>query len=757
MKGWYSRLLLALVVLALLMTPTAQMETDINEDNYDVEVVEKVGESEAEDVKEAPVPDGQTTAEGETTEDTSENTDAVSEAGDEDKADDTEVFSDMVDDEVTETTVDLSEDDLGVVYAAEASMGLLGADNQPVLYDIATTFDDSTFRTYVSTNFDLYTGEGNHKQGADGKLSEYEIGTVARVINLRSSAVASLEGIKSLTALDYLDCSGCASLTSLDVSGLTALRQLVCYDDALSGMNVAGCEGLQTIDCWNNTSLTTLDVSGLSALYHLDCSNCGLTSLTVSGCTALNYADIHDNALASVNMGDSPEILAVCVPDNKRVYYRNNNSETDAYMYFRDRDSGACLTLDYGTTIPPLNGLEMTPVPIDAAHFPDPVFRDYVAANFDRYKADGTAGADGSLCEKDMAEARQIIVYDVNNPTSGLGIKTLEGIKHFVMLESVDCSYNELETLDVSGMTSLKEVFCHHNKIKTLNLSGCKNLYIVDGYANAFTQLDISDCPTITAICKPEYVEVWGDGGGGPDKHTGYIKRRSGALSISVEYDYGVTLITEKAAPPPSGGGNGGGNTSGNGGSTDPGPEAVATTPEVIASAPVTAVTTVATAQVVSVTRAAAKATVSAAPGQTCQIDLGGEQGTKYKSSNRKVATVDQNGTITVRKAGKTKISCKVGKKKRTLTLTIKDPTVPTRVSINVPGSKAVKKGESQALTVTLPEGTDSPIKWKSSNKKVATVSSQGVVTFKKKGRVTITATAKRGKKKAKVKFTVSN
>jgi len=95
-----------------------------------------------------------------------------------------------------------------------------------------------------------------------------------------------------------------------------------------------------------------------------------------------------------------------------------------------------------------------------------------------------------------------------------------------------------------------------------------------------------------------------------------------------------------------------------------------------------------------------------------------------------------------------------VGKKKRTVTLTVKDPTIPKSVTLGVP-TTAVKKGDVITLTASLPAGTNSPIKWKSSNKRVASVSN-GVVTFKKAGKVTITATATRGKKKAKVKFKVS-
>lgn len=151
----------------------------------------------------------------------------------------------------------------------------------------------------------------------------------------------------------------------------------------------------------------------------------------------------------------------------------------------------------------------------------------------------------------------------------------------------------------------------------------------------------------------------------------------------------------------------------------------------------------------------AGKAAVSAAPGAVYQLNLGGVTGKGFKSSKKKVATVSRDGLVTVKGAGKTRITFKVGKKKRTVTLTVKDPTVPTGVALSAPAT-AVKKGDVITLTPSLtPAGTSSPIQWKSSNKKVATVSN-GVVTFKKAGKVTITATAKRGKKRAKVTFRVS-
>ena len=142
--------------------------------------------------------------------------------------------------------------------------------------------------------------------------------------------------------------------------------------------------------------------------------------------------------------------------------------------------------------------------------------------------------------------------------------------------------------------------------------------------------------------------------------------------------------------------------------------------------------------------------------GMTYQIVPGTGTGTRFKSSNKKVATVNQTGLVTPHKPGKTKITFKVGKKKRTVTLKVKDPTVPTSV-VFTPVEKTVKKGDTITLTPVVPEGTVAGgFKWKSSNKKVARVDQNGKVTFRKRGKVTITATAKRGKKKAKIRFKVS-
>ena len=142
--------------------------------------------------------------------------------------------------------------------------------------------------------------------------------------------------------------------------------------------------------------------------------------------------------------------------------------------------------------------------------------------------------------------------------------------------------------------------------------------------------------------------------------------------------------------------------------------------------------------------------------GTNFQILLNGATAKSFKSSKRKVASVSSSGFVTPLKPGKTKVTVKLTNRKRyTVTLNVYDPTIPTSVSLNMSGTNNVKTGDTVTLTASLPSGTNSGIKWKSNHKSVATVSN-GVVTFKKKGSVTITATTTRGNKKAKVKFKVT-
>lgn len=115
-----------------------------------------------------------------------------------------------------------------------------------------------------------------------------------------------------------------------------------------------------------------------------------------------------------------------------------------------------------------------------------------------------------------------------------------------------------------------------------------------------------------------------------------------------------------------------------------------------------------------------------------------------FRSSNKKVATVSANGTVKAKKAGKVNITVQVGNYKQVVKITVKKPTMKLTKS-----SAKLKKGKK--VTIKVKAAPVSKVTFKSSNKKVATVSSKGVVKAKKKGTAIITVKCNGITKKFKV------
>ena len=136
-----------------------------------------------------------------------------------------------------------------------------------------------------------------------------------------------------------------------------------------------------------------------------------------------------------------------------------------------------------------------------------------------------------------------------------------------------------------------------------------------------------------------------------------------------------------------------------------------------------------------------------------------------WTSSDNKVATVSSSGKVIAVGKGACTITCTANdasKKKATCKITVKDIRA-TKVSLNAT-SKTLKLEPNKEINYTLKatispnNATDKSVTWKSSDEKVATVSSNGKVVAVGKGTCTITCTAADGSKKyATCKITVTD
>ena len=117
----------------------------------------------------------------------------------------------------------------------------------------------------------------------------------------------------------------------------------------------------------------------------------------------------------------------------------------------------------------------------------------------------------------------------------------------------------------------------------------------------------------------------------------------------------------------------------------------------------------------------------------------------KFKSSNKKVATVSKKGVIKAKKNGTTYITVyckKKPSKKKKIKIRVGTPVS----SIKVSGYTSLRKGHSATFKRTTNSGaTNKNVTWWSNNKAVATVNSSGKVTAKGYGEAKIYAIAKDG------------
>lgn len=130
----------------------------------------------------------------------------------------------------------------------------------------------------------------------------------------------------------------------------------------------------------------------------------------------------------------------------------------------------------------------------------------------------------------------------------------------------------------------------------------------------------------------------------------------------------------------------------------------------------------------------------------------------KFSTSNKKIVTVSSAGKLNAKKSGRANITISLKsnpKIKKVVKVTVGKPV--TRVKVNK-SALTIKKGGSAVIKATVGPNTASNKKviWKSSNSKIAKVSSTGRIRAVKGGTATITAVAADGSgKKAVCRVTV--
>lgn len=129
-------------------------------------------------------------------------------------------------------------------------------------------------------------------------------------------------------------------------------------------------------------------------------------------------------------------------------------------------------------------------VPVDAAHFPDPVLRKYVTEHCD-------TNGDGKLSAAECAAVQCIDLFEMKITK----VADMTGIEHFTGLRELLACGNQITALNLSGMTKLEKLDVSGcGKLQSLKLSGCAALTQLDASSCALTALDLTGCSALKTV-----------------------------------------------------------------------------------------------------------------------------------------------------------------------------------------------------------------------------------------------------------------
>ena len=154
-------------------------------------------------------------------------------------------------------------------------------------------------------------------------------------------------------------------------------------------------------------------------------------------------------------------------------------------------------------------------IALDTEHFPDSIFRKYIA-QFD-------TDHDGTLSATERGKVFEINLHEDGILTSQeiWDIETLEGLQYFPSLVRLDCSGAGINTLDVNALSnltylnccmddlseldvthnpSLRKLYCSTNHISSIDLTNNSQLTHFYCIGNDLTTLDVSKCPHLTEL-----------------------------------------------------------------------------------------------------------------------------------------------------------------------------------------------------------------------------------------------------------------
>lgn len=334
----------------------------------------------------------------------------------------------------------------------------------------------------------------------------------------------SIAGLADCAALKYLDCEGCRISDLSALGGLNNLEQIYCGSNQLTSLEVS-----------EKYSLRTLDVSGNTQLTYLLCSRCGVESLNVRGCTAL------EDLRCFYNMLDSITGLADCTAMTYLDCENGRISDLSAVSGMTNLETLLCAhnrltTLDVSgkhqlsefnvISNPLLTTLYCDSCNLTTLNLAGCGALEEVNCNNNHISSLNVTECpklcilmcnSNELAQLDLGNNPELlVVWCRNNELTELdlsncpddfysldcsenNLNSLE-VGRFTHIFQIYCFDNQISSLDVANHTELRDLVCYKNQLSGLDMSGCSDLQSLRAQYCQLTSLNVADCPSLREI-----------------------------------------------------------------------------------------------------------------------------------------------------------------------------------------------------------------------------------------------------------------
>jgi hypothetical protein len=395
----------------------------------------------------------------------------------------------------------------------------------------------------------------------NGTIQNFPIESTSISIINGTISGSSVKIYGSDAEIKYIYCSSC-NLTNLDVSKNKALYWLDCHNNQLTSLDLTQNSELQYLDCENN-KLSTLTLKKNIPMGLLRCNNNLLSFATLpveeafwgayyyapqqSISIAKNYntgdmIDLSSQLLAggnttlykwktksgvllaegtdySINMGKTVFLK----PQTDSVYCEMTNT---SFPDFKDANT-------LKTTNTRITGASISVITITTAKNIGSAFSFILQANANNtpVKVDygngtlinNTVGTEESTISVSLIGSKTVKIYGTGivyldcsrNEITSLDvsyIKDLEAldcygnqlvtidVSHNTALQTLSCGDNLLKELDISSNTTLALLYCYNNKLSDLNLTNNKELITLNCSHNQLSNLDVKSNTQLTSF-----------------------------------------------------------------------------------------------------------------------------------------------------------------------------------------------------------------------------------------------------------------